>query len=467
MGKILSHYIMPHPPIAVAEVGKGEEKKIQKTIDACIEISKDIEEKKPETIIIITPHGPLFRDAVAIMSSERIEGDFRNFNAPNVSFQLNIDGEISNNLLKNLAHEDIMAVGIDETNSRLYDIELELDHGVMVPLYFINKNYKNYKLVHITYGLLSSEELYKVGKIIKSTVESSSIDVVLIASGDLSHKLSEESPYGYAKEGPEFDDKITTLLESGDVKEIFNLNGNMCEVAGECGLRSFYILLGTLYDKKIQGKLLSYEGPFGIGYGVMKMETVGDEETDILKELETKKEEKLKKIRDRESEYVKLARKSIEGYIRNKKYIEIAEDLPEEMLKEKRGVFVSLKKNGDLRGCIGTTAPTTNNVAEEIIKNAVEAAVGDPRFAPVEEKELDEIIYSVDVLMPAEDTKREDLDPKKYGVIVTSGYKGALLLPDLEGIDTVEEQLDVVLRKAGINSGEQYSLQRFEVLRYR
>lgn len=467
MSKILSHYIMPHPPIAVAEVGKGEEKKIQKTIEACIEISKDIAEKKPETIIIITPHGPLFRDAVAIMSSESIEGDFRDFNAPNVSFQLNIDREISNNLLKNLAHEDIMAVAIDETNSRLYDIELELDHGVMVPLYFINKNYKNYKLVHITYGLLSSEELYKVGKIIKSTVENSSIDAVLIASGDLSHKLSEESPYGYAKEGPEFDDKITTLLESGDVKEIFNLNSNMCEVAGECGLRSFYILLGTLYDKKIQGKLLSYEGPFGIGYGVMKIETVGDEEKDILKELETKKEEKLKKIRDRESEYVKLARKSIEEYIRNKKYIEVPEDLPGEMLKEKRGVFVSLKKNGDLRGCIGTTAPTTNNVAEEIVKNAVEAAVGDPRFAPVEEKELDKIIYSVDVLMPAEDTKREDLDPKKYGVIVNSGYKGALLLPDLEGIDTVEEQLDVVLRKAGINSGEQYSLQRFEVLRYR
>lgn len=137
------------------------------------------------------------------------------------------------------------------------------------------------------------------------------------------------------------------------------------------------------------------------------------------------------------------------------------------MLKEKRGVFVSLKKNGDLRGCIGTTAPTTNNIAEEIIKNAVEAAVGDPRFAPLQEKELDEIIYSVDVLMPEEDTKREDLDPKKYGVIVNSGYKGALLLPDLEGIDTVEEQLDVVLRKADINSGEQYSLQRFEVLRYR
>lgn len=467
MSKILSHYIMPHPPIAVAEVGKGEEKKIQKTIDACIEISKDIAEKKPETIIIITPHGPLFRDAVAIMNSESIEGDFRNFNTPNVSFQVNIDRETSNNLLKNLGNEDIMAVAIDETNSSLYDIELELDHGVMVPLYFINKNYKNYKLVHITYGLLSSEELYKVGKIIKSTVESSSIDAVLIASGDLSHKLSEESPYGYAKEGPEFDDKIITLLESGDVKEIFNLNSNMCEVAGECGLRSFYILLGTLYDKKIQGKLLSYEGPFGIGYGVMKIEAVGDEERDILKELETKKEEKLKKIKDRESEYVKLARKSIEGYIRSKKYIEIPEDLPEEMLKEKRGVFVSLKKNGDLRGCIGTTAPTTNNIAEEIIKNAVEAAVGDPRFAPLQEKELDEIIYSVDVLMPAEDTKREDLDPKKYGVIVNSGYKGALLLPDLEGIDTVEKQLDVVLRKAGINSGEQYSLQRFEVLRYR
>ncbi|WP_097028607.1 AmmeMemoRadiSam system protein A [Clostridium peptidivorans] len=467
MGKILSHYIMPHPPIAVAEVGKGEEKKIQETIDACIEISKDVAEKKPQIIIIITPHGPLFRDAVAVINSESIEGDLGNFNAPNVSFKLNIHREISNNLLKNLDHDDITAVAINETNSRVYDIELELDHGVMVPLYFVNKNYNNYKLVHITYGLLSSEELYKVGKIIKSTVEKSSFDAVLIASGDLSHKLSNESPYGYAKEGPEFDDKIIKLLQNGDVEQIFNLDNNMCEAAGECGLRSFYILLGTLYNKKIQGKLLSYEGPFGIGYGVMEIETVGDEEKDILKELEIIKREKLKEIRDKESVYVKLARKSLEGYIRDKRYIDIPEDLPEEMLKEKRGVFVSLKKNGDLRGCIGTTMPTTNNVAEEIIKNAVEAAVGDPRFAPVKEKEVTEIVYSVDVLMPAEDAKREDLDPKKYGVIVKSGYKRALLLPDLEGVNTVEEQLDVVLRKAGINSGEQYSLQKFEVIRYR
>lgn len=467
MGKILSHYIMPHPPIAVAEVGKGEEKKIQKTIDACIEISNDIAEKKPEIIMIITPHGPLFRAAVAIINSGSIEGDFRKFNASNVSFELNIDREISNNLLKNFAHEDIMAVGIDETNSSVYDIELKLDHGAMVPLYFVNKNYKNYKLVHITYGLLSSEELYKVGKIIKSTIENSSVDAVLIASGDLSHKLSDESPYGYAKEGPEFDDKITKLLQNGDVEEIFNLDSNMCEAAGECGLRSFYILLGTLHDKKIQGKLLSYEGPFGIGYGVMKIEVVGDEEIDILNELETRKVKRLNEIRDKESVYVKLARKSLEGYIRDKRYIEIPEDLPQEMLKEKRGVFVSLKKNGDLRGCIGTTMPTTNNVAEEIVKNAVEAAVGDPRFTPVQEKELAEIVYSVDVLMPAEDAKREDLDPKKYGVIVKSGYKGALLLPDLEGIDTVEEQLDVVLRKAGINSGEQYSIQKFKVIRHK
>ena len=168
-----------------------------------------------------------------------------------------------------------------------------------------------------------------------------------------------------------------------------------------------------------------------------------------------------------ESAYVKLARETIENYIKQGKIITPALDLPEEMINQKAGVFVSLKKIGDLRGCIGTFMPTQENIAREIIKNAISAAIDDPRFSPVNVSELEDLSISVDVLSAPEEVKDiSQLDPRKYGVIVSSGYKKGLLLPDLEGVDTVEYQINIAKRKAGIYPDEKVKLYRFEVKRY-
>ena len=168
-----------------------------------------------------------------------------------------------------------------------------------------------------------------------------------------------------------------------------------------------------------------------------------------------------------ESAYVKLARETIKNYIKHGKIITLPLDLPKEMINQKAGVFVSLKKYGELRGCIGTFMPTQKNIAQEIIKNAVSAAVEDPRFSPVNVSELEDLTISVDVLSIPEEIKDiSQLDPKKYGVIVSSGYKKGLLLPDLEGVDTAEEQVDITKRKAGIYPGEKVKLYRFEVKRF-
>ena len=170
---------------------------------------------------------------------------------------------------------------------------------------------------------------------------------------------------------------------------------------------------------------------------------------------------------DKESAYVKLARETIENYIKQGKTITLPPDLPEEMINQKAGVFVSLKKFGDLRGCIGTFMPTQENIAQEIIRNAISAAVDDPRFSPVNASELEDLSISVDVLSAPEEVKdTSQLDPKKYGVIVSSGYKKGLLLPDLEGVDTVEYQINIAKRKAGIYPDEKVKLYRFEVKRY-
>ena len=168
-----------------------------------------------------------------------------------------------------------------------------------------------------------------------------------------------------------------------------------------------------------------------------------------------------------ESAYVKLARETIENYIKHGKIIAPPLDISKEIINQKAGVFVSLKKNGNLRGCIGTFMPTQENIAQEIIKNAISAAVDDPRFSPVTVSELGDLTISVDVLSPPEEISDiSELDPKKYGVIVSSGYKKGLLLPDLEGVDTAGEQVDIARRKAGIYPDEKVKLYRFEVKRY-
>jgi AmmeMemoRadiSam system protein A len=168
-----------------------------------------------------------------------------------------------------------------------------------------------------------------------------------------------------------------------------------------------------------------------------------------------------------ESAYVRLARETIENYVKYVKIISPPKDLPEEMIKQKAGVFVSIKKFGNLRGCIGTFMPTQENIAHEIIRNAVNAAVDDPRFPAVTVSELNDLTISVDVLSSSEEISDiSELNPKKYGVIVSSGYKKGLLLPDLEGVDTVKEQVDIAKRKAGIYPGEKVKLYRFEVKRY-
>ncbi len=164
---------------------------------------------------------------------------------------------------------------------------------------------------------------------------------------------------------------------------------------------------------------------------------------------------------------VELAKKTVEEYVRNGTVPSLPKELSPEM-KAKAGVFVSIKKKGNLRGCIGTFIPYTENVASELIKNAISAATQDPRFEPVKEDELNDLQYSVDVLSPPEKVSNiSDLDPKKYGVIVVHGSRKGLLLPDLEGVDSAEEQLRIAKMKAWIGPDEKVDIFRFTVSRYR
>ena len=467
MTKIIGRYLMPHPPIVIPEIGQGEEEKIIDTVNSMKSIAKEIKNLAPKTLVIITPHGPLFKDAIAVSDMEYIYGDFSKFGNSSVGLKKNINIPLTKKIIESTLDKGISVAPIDEKSTKEYGIDNELDHGALVPLYYIDKEYSNYNIVHITYGILSKSELYNVGIIIKDAVEEIGETTVIIASGDLSHALKDSGPYEYNENGSKFDKEILSFLEKGDTLSIFNMDKNLIEQAGECALRSIHILLGTLDTRMFKGELLSYEGTFGVGYGVMNIKEKGNslKSTSLYDIRHIELEDK--KFKKSESSYVNLARKSLKYFLENNEHIKLPDDLPENMLIEERGVFVTYKMDRELRGCIGTIFPTTECIAKEIIRNSVEAGISDPRFLPINVDELPFLEVSVDELMKPEVTTFDKLNPKDYGIIVRTDRKTGLLLPDLEGVDTKEEQLEIALKKAGINKDEYYEIERFKVIRHR
>jgi len=458
------YYLMPHPPLIVPEVGKGQEKQIQRTIDSCNAIGREIDSAHIDTIIIITPHGTVFSDAVALMEVENLTGDMGKFGAKNVSFDLKINLQLTQEIIKEAERAGISTVALNKKNAGAYGVSLTLDHGAAVPIYFVKKR-QDYEFVHITYGMLSPTELYAFGMAVERACAKSGVRAVVIASGDLSHRLTKDGPYPYSPYGAKFDARLMELLEQGDLSALFTLDKTMVREAGECGLRSLYILAGTLDGKAAKAEILSYEGPFGVGYGVARFNvTEGQSIFESIKNLGKAKH--LKRLEEGPS-YTRLARKNLDNYFKTGKALTVKDIEDKDLLDDKKGVFVSLKLNGELRGCIGTIEATTDSVGEEILNNSLSAAFNDPRFPPLRADELYQLDISVDLLYPAEKCSFEDLDPQIYGVIVSNGRKRGLLLPMLEGIESKEEQVSIALQKAGIRKNEPYEIQRFKVERFK
>lgn len=458
---IIAAFMVPHPPLIVPDIGRGEERKIQKTINAYKKVAERIRELEPETIVLMSPHQVMYADYFHISPGKGAKGDFSQFGAAQVKMEAQYDQAFVENLCKLADARDLPAGTMGERDRHL-------DHGTMVPLYFINQHWKQYKLVRIGLSGLPLTKHYELGQCIKETAKVLDRKVVLIASGDLSHRLKAEGPYGFQAEGPVYDERIMDVMGRAAFGELFGFSEEFCEKAAECGHRSFTIMAGALDRTEVVPERMSYEGPFGVGYGVCGYAVCGgNSERNFMDQYERQEKTHVLKQRQQEDAYVQLARRTIEEYIRNHNKIEVPRGLPEEMYTRRAGVFVSIKEEGRLRGCIGTIQAVHPSIAQEIIDNAVSASTRDPRFQPIEENELDKLTISVDVLGDTEKiSSTDELDVKRYGVVVSKGYKRGLLLPNLDGVDTVEEQVAIAKRKAGIGEREEVSLERFEVVRH-
>ncbi len=268
----LSKYLLPHPPIIVPSVGRGEEAKALETVQSMERVGLEIKENKPEVLVIITPHGSSVRDGVVFLHGDTIDGDLRRFGCDKVSLSCKIDDLSTQAITERLISKGINAILYDSSMAREYYQEFKLDHGALVPLYFIDKHYRDYSLIHVTYGLIPPSKLREVGKTMSQVLKGKR--VTYIASGDLSHKLKEDGPYGYADAGPIFDSQLISFLQRGERDNILNYDVKKANDAGECGLRSLQILLGTFGDNSFVGDLYSYEFPFGVGYAVMNLKEV-------------------------------------------------------------------------------------------------------------------------------------------------------------------------------------------------
>ncbi|MBO4687218.1 MAG: AmmeMemoRadiSam system protein A [Clostridiales bacterium] len=474
---ILASFMVPHPPLIVPAVGRGGEKQVETTIRSYEKVADEIAALAPETIIITSPHATLYSDYFHISPGKNAKGSFAGFRAASEKFSEQYDEDLVDKISEIAYHESFPCGTMGEQDR-------ELDHGTMVPLWFIRNKYKGGKIVRIGLSGLPLTDHYKLGTILARAVNTLNRKVVIVASGDLSHKLQDYGPYGFASEGPQYDERIMDVMGRAAFGELFDFDEAFCDKAAECGHRSFVIMAGAWDGKKVRATTFSHEDVTGVGYGICSFypEAGEDAESDpdrqFLKIYLDKKEKDLSAMRDASDVYVRLARLSLETYIRTGKKLRVpeeissivpdGEEIPDALLNTRAGAFVSIHKQGMLRGCIGTIGPTCKNLATEIVTNAISASTRDPRFDPIREDELQWLEVNVDVLGEAEDIdSMEQLDVKRYGVIVSTrdGRRG-LLLPDLDGVDTVEEQVSIAMRKGGIQKHEKYSLQRFEVVRH-
>ncbi len=315
------------------------------------------------------------------------------------------------------------------------------EHSIEVQLPFLQYFKPDVKIVPIVFGHAKFNIYRDTGKGIARAIKKLNREAVIVVSSDMNHYESQATT---SEKDSRAIEAVLDLDEDELMSRAREYNITMCGVAPAVSLIAAAKELGATGAELVMYRTSGdTTGDYTSVVGYAGMVITGM------------------------SPLVKLARDTVETFVTKGEIISPPSEPAPEM-KNRAGVFVSIHKEGALRGCIGTFEPVAENVAKEIIENAISSATRDPRFLPVSPEELDDLDYSVDVLMEPESIESEDqLDPKKYGVIVQSGLRRGLLLPDLEGVDTVKQQIDICRQKAGIPSDKSVKLHRFEVQRYK
>lgn len=257
--------IVPHPPLLIPAVGGRDREKVRSTYRAMEELARRIAGMAPQVLVMISPHTPMYRDAFTVKGSPDMSGSFAAFGQPRVRISKRNDLELVDALLGVAEREGIPLVRAASQASRWLEGGEELDHGLLVPLYFLDKALET-PMISLSISGLSYRDHFDLGRAVAMACEEMGRRAAFVASGDLSHRLLKGAPAGYSPRGQEFDARIRELAESGDFDSLYSIPEDLVEEAGECGFRSIHAMWGALKDGRLENEVLSYEGPFGVGY---------------------------------------------------------------------------------------------------------------------------------------------------------------------------------------------------------
>jgi MEMO1 family protein len=256
--------ICPHPPIVIPNIGKDNIKQIKNTVDSLKNLEQDLYAAKPEIIVIISPHGEMIPDAFCINLNSHYKATFEEFGDFTTKMEFKGSPMLALKIKERVENELPIVLSSSE----------KLDHGSAVPLFYLTKHLKDIEIIPICYSFLDYEKHFKFGQLIKKELAKSDKRIAVIASGDMSHALTKDAPAGYSPKGLEFDQKFIDLLKKKEIDKILTMNHKSIEEAAECGYRSFAILFGIIEEYKYEVEILSYEGPFGVGYLVADIKLI-------------------------------------------------------------------------------------------------------------------------------------------------------------------------------------------------
>jgi len=440
--------LMPHAPILVPEVGGDRGGAARASTRAMREAAARVMDFRPDTLALISPHSPRQPQAFGVWAGERLHGTFAQFNAAAAQVSLPNDTPFAGAIIAEARNRSLATWSIRGQT---------LDHGALVPLWFLAQAGWTGPTVVLSLKDPAEGGLTELGEAIAAAARASRRRVAIVASGDMSHRLTAGAPCGFHPQAHQFDETFMDLIRDGDYHGIGNIAAALRELAAEDAVDSTVVAAAAVDWKTTGHKVLNYEAPFGVGYGVAILFADKSNPADPppAPACASKREGDILPA---------LARQSVAAALRDSSELPPAAAAP--YLGAQRGVFVTLReRSGTLRGCAGTISPTCENLVAETWRSARLAALQDTRFSPVQARELPNLHFDVSVLHSMEKiSSPAELDPARYGVVVsTEDGRRALLLPGIAEITTSEQQLTIARKKGWIGPREPVILHRFQI----
>lgn len=445
--------LMPHAPILIPGVGKDHLAQVKRTVWAMAKVAMHAVAAHPQTLLVISPHSPRRAGAFGIWQTPRLRGSMDQFGSSDDNIDLPLDRVFANALEQEAATRGVRTWRIPGQS---------LDHGAFVPLsYLVSAGWSGPTVV-VSPPDAEDASLDEFGQTIAATAQALGKCVAVIASGDMSHRLSPDAPGGYDPAGSQFDHAFIAVLRRGTPGEIRQIDPALQDAAGEDAVASTRIALASAGYSSSGHDVLSYERPFGVGYGV----AILFEPTGAGAKPAPPITENQRAMLSCGAELPMVARCAVAARFKQGPVTPLFQAAGE--LADRHGLFVTVRTDrGELRGCHGSALPTTDLV-RATWDHAVAAAFHDPRFTPVTADEVPRLRFTVSILGQLEPVASlEDLNPEEYGIIIAAAHgRRALLLPAIPGIDTVAKQLSAARDKAGIGPHEHIEIHRFRTRRF-